>query len=185
MKSLIIHGKGRHGHVVASAALALGWKEVVYTDDQDGTTPPDDKWCFVAIGDNKTRKANNRKLLATVIHPRAYVDPSARLAPGVFVGANATVHLSASVGRGAIVNTGAIVEHDCAVGDWSHVSPGAVLCGAVTLGEGVWVGANAVIKQGITVAPWTVIGCGAVVVKDITEPGTYIGVPAKRRANAD
>lgn len=35
------------------------------------------------------------------------------------------------------------------------------------------------IIQYITIVPYTLIGTEAVVVKDITEPGTYVGNPAK------
>ena len=178
MACLTIHGAGRHGHVVAATARLLGFQDVTFTDDRDGTEPAAGAWCFIGIGDNAARKAHDRHCLAALVHPTAFVDKSAKLSPGVFIGPQATVHIGASVGRGAIVNSGAIVEHDCAVGDWVHISPGAVLCGNVTVGEGAWIGANAVVKHGISIAPWTVVGCGAVVVKDITEPGTYIGVPA-------
>jgi len=183
---LIVHGKGSHGRVVMSAALRLlsdgdaGWDCVYNTDDSVGTHPEDDDYAIIAIGDNATRKKACRGLLLSVVHPSAYVDASARLGAGVFVGPNGVVHIRATVGRGAIINTGATVEHDCRVGDWTHISPGAVLCGDVTVGEGTWIGANAVVKQGISIAPWSVIGCGAVVIRDIEEPGTYVGNPAHR-----
>ena len=176
---ITIHGAGRHGHVVACAALANGWM-VHYTDQKYGTHPDGSLPYIVAIGDNRLRKSFDGSNMVSVIHPSAYVDPSASLAGGVFVGPQAVVHISAKLGRGVIVNSGAIVEHDCVLNGWSHLSPGAVLCGDIEVGEGCWIGANAVVKQGLTIAPWTIVGCGAVVVKDITEPGTYVGNPAHR-----
>ena len=50
--------------------------------------------------------------------------------------------------------------------------------GDVTLGDRVFVGANATIRNLVSVCSNVVIGAGAVVTKDITEPGTYVGVPA-------
>lgn len=179
MEALVVHGAGGHGKVVAAAAVQLGW-QVRQTDDKWGTRPDPEDQRIVAIGDNAARKKCASAQMRTVIHPSAYVDPSARLQPGVFVGPRAIIHVGAYIGRGAIINSGAIIEHDCDVGDWAHIAPGTVLCGTVKVGEGGFVGANSVVREGLTIAAWTVIGCGAVVVKSITEPGTYIGVPAKR-----
>ena len=42
------------------------------------------------------------------------------------------------------------------------------------------VGTGAQILQGLTICDDTIIGAGAVVTKDILEPGTYVGIPAKK-----
>jgi acetyltransferase-like isoleucine patch superfamily enzyme len=73
------------------------------------------------------------------------------------------------------------VDHDCEIGDFSHISPGATIAGEVKIGARTWVGAGATVSNGISVCDGCIIGAGAVAVKDITEPGTYIGVPAKKR----
>lgn len=177
MAVITIHGAGGHGQAVAAAAKRQGWS-VEFTDNSQGTEP--DGPCHIAIGDNATRKKLNFREQRTIIHSTAFVDESVDIGEGTFVGLSASLHVGASVGRGVIVNTGAIVDHDCVVGDWVHLAPGAILCGRVTVGEGTFIGAGAIIRDGITIAPWTVIGCGAVVVKDITELGTYIGVPAHK-----
>ena len=43
-----------------------------------------------------------------------------------------------------------------------------------------WVSAGATIINNRTICPGCMIGAGAVVVKDILDPGTYVGVPAKK-----
>lgn len=52
--------------------------------------------------------------------------------------------------------------------------------GSVVIGKYCFVGAGVVIIPGIKICDEVIIGAGAVVVKDITEPGTYAGVPAKK-----
>ena len=42
------------------------------------------------------------------------------------------------------------------------------------------IGVGACVKNNINIAPNCTIGAGAVVVKDISESGTYIGVPARK-----
>jgi UDP-3-O-[3-hydroxymyristoyl] glucosamine N-acyltransferase len=93
--------------------------------------------------------------------------------------AGAVVNPSARIGRHCIVNSGAVVEHDNVIGDYVHFSPKAASGGTVTVGALTHVGIGAVIRNNLSVASCCVIGAGAAVVKDITEPGTYIGVPAK------
>jgi len=177
---LVVHGSGGHGRVVTAAALALGYA-VKPTDARDGTEPTLDEECIIAIGDNAIRKAFQNRRLRSVIHPTAYVDPSARIENGVFIGPGAIVHVGARVGRGAIINTGSIVEHDCTVGEWAHLAPGAVLCGTVEVGEGAFVGAGSVVRENIRISPWATIGAGSAVVADIEEPGVYVGCPARKR----
>lgn len=53
-----------------------------------------------------------------------------------------------------------------------------MLAGNVTVGRRTWVGIGASVKNGVTICDNCMIGAGAVVVKNISEPGTYIGVPA-------
>ena len=54
------------------------------------------------------------------------------------------------------------------------------LAGTVTLGKSTWVGIGATVSNNTTICGGCMIGAGAVVVKDILEPGTYVGVPARR-----
>jgi acetyltransferase-like isoleucine patch superfamily enzyme len=48
-----------------------------------------------------------------------------------------------------------------------------------TIGNKVYIGSNATILP-ISICDDVVIGAGSVVTKDITEPGTYVGNPARR-----
>ena len=47
------------------------------------------------------------------------------------------------------------------------------------IGNKVYIGSNATLLP-VRICDDVVIGAGAVVTKDITEPGTYIGNPAKK-----
>lgn len=177
MNPLIVHGCGGHGRIVAAAARLLGYS-VASTDDSEGTRPTPEQPCIIAIGDNAVRRQFADFALQNIIHLHSFVDKSAKVGKGTYIGPHAAVNVNARIGRGVIINTGAIIEHDADIGDWCHISPGAVICGTVTVGEGCWMGANAVVKEGIRIAPWCIIGCGAVVIRDITESGTYVGTPA-------
>jgi sugar O-acyltransferase (sialic acid O-acetyltransferase NeuD family) len=106
-----------------------------------------------------------------VIHPRAWVEPSAALAAGVQVFAHAYVGSQAQVGYGAIINTGAIVSHDCVVGDSANLSPGAILAGEVHVGAGALIGMGATVNLQAHIGPAARIGNGATVKTDVPENG--------------
>ncbi len=138
----------------------------------------------IAIGDNRTRRrlASDLDLeWRTVVHPRAWVDPTARLGPGAVVFAGAVVQPEAEIGAHAIVNTGASIDHDCRVGAYAHLGPGSRLCGRVRVGEGALIGAGSAVIPGVTIGAWTVVGAGAAVVRDLPDGAIAVGVPARVR----
>jgi UDP-perosamine 4-acetyltransferase len=92
----------------------------------------------------------------------------------------AVIGSGATIGMGAIVNTNSTVEHDVVLEDWVHVAPGATICGGVTVGRFSMIGAGATVIEGIKIAANCIVGAGTTVVHDLTEPGTYVGSPARR-----
>ena len=138
---------------------------------------------LVAIGDNgiRTRIVESVDLKwYTAIHPAAEISHYAQVGSGTVVMANAVINSCAVVGKHCIINTGAVVEHDNVLEDFVHLSPRVALGGGVHIHKGTHVGIGAVVRDNQTICGGCVIGAGAVVVKDITESGTYVGVPARR-----
>ncbi len=115
----------------------------------------------------------------TLIAPSAIVAERSSLGDGCAVMCGAIIN-GAQLGGDCVVNTGAVIEHACRLGDNVFVGPNATLCGGVTVGRDTFIGAGATIVNGVSVCGGAIIGAGAVVVRDVTEPGTYAGVPAKR-----
>jgi UDP-perosamine 4-acetyltransferase len=117
--------------------------------------------------------------LPVLVHPTAFVAPSAELGPGCQLLARAYVGPGARVGHGALVNTGAIVEHDVEVGDAAVIDPGAVVAGRVNVGSEAEVGAGAVVLPDTQVGVGAIVGAGAVVTRDVPENRTVVGMPAR------
>lgn len=103
----------------------------------------------------------------TLVHPTAYVEPSARLADGVQLFPHAYAGSDAEIGFGVILNIGVTVAHDCKIGRASNISPGAMLAGAVTVGARVLIGMGATVNIGVQIGDGARVGNGATVKKDV------------------
>ncbi len=106
-----------------------------------------------------------------VVHPTAFIEPSALLSAGVQIFPHAYVGSEARLGYGCIVNTGAIVSHDCRLDNYVNISPGAMLAGEVQVGGGVLIGMGATINLRAKIGPGVRIGNGATVKSDVPEQG--------------
>ena len=198
-RRLIIIGAGCHGKVVADAAWKIGYTNIAFVDDDAvgelmgfpilGTTQlleslNDGQTDFViAMGNNQIRKQIAQKYSVhwvSIIHPSVQIGLQATIGVGTTILAGAVINACATVGEHCIINTGAIVEHDNVIGDYVHISPRVALGGTVMIGEMSHVCIGAIVKNDIKICSDCVIGAGAVVVKDITESGTYVGVPARK-----
>jgi UDP-perosamine 4-acetyltransferase len=115
----------------------------------------------------------------SVIHPTAYVAPSAQVGRGTVVLAGAIVSTHSTIGDNVIINTGAIVDHHCHVGDHAHVATGARLGGSVLVGRNALVGAGSTIRQGISIGEAATVAAGAVVVRDVSPGSKVMGVPSR------
>lgn len=198
-RRLIIIGAGGHGKVVADAAWKMGYRNIAFIDDRAvgecmlfpilGTTDmleslDDGRTDFViAVGDNKIRRKiaqSHAVHWVSIVHPSAQIGLMNIIGKGTVILAGVVINSFSHIGAHCIINTGAIVEHDNEIEDYVHISPRAVLGGTVRVGECTHVGIGATVKNNTKICSDCVIGAGAVVVRNITESGTYVGVPARK-----
>ena len=197
---VILIGASGHGKVAADIVRAAGDQVLGFLDDGSkgesfcgypllGNTADYGKFrdasFLVSIGNAAVRKRIAEGMSGarwyTAVHPRAVVSPmDTEIGEGTVIMANAVINPGVRIGKHCIINTGAIVEHDNIVEDFAHISVGAKLAGTVHIGSGTWVGIGAVVSNNLSICGGCMIGAGAVVIRDITEPGTYVGVPAGR-----
>lgn len=196
MNRLIIIGASGHGKVIADIAVLNGYSDIIFLDDdtyinecagwpvvgKSDEAPVGE--VFVAVGNARIRKLLTERYIdrkqPTLIHPSAVIANGVEVGEGTAVMAGAVINPGARIGRSCIINTSSSVDHDCLVEDYCHISVGAHLCGTVTVGEGTWIGAGATVSNNVAVCGGCMIGAGAVVIKDISKPGTYVGVPSRQ-----
>lgn len=143
---LIILGAGGYGRTVADVAAQSGrFTEIGFLDD-NSTHPQVLGKCadyshyidsntmfYPAFGNNEGRMNWFIQLKAagasipTIIHPSAYVSPTATVAEGCVILPKAVVNTGCMVHTGCIINCGAIVDHDCVVEEGVHICLGAIV----------------------------------------------------------
>lgn len=199
---LVVIGGGGHAMVVAEAARLAGFDVVGVLDDAGSTDAGrvlgvrrlgalrdykhlEDRSWILGVGDLKLRRSlldeglAERAHAASVIHPEAFVSPSAGYGRGVFVGAHAVLHTNARVGDHAIINTGVIIEHDSEIGANAHVAPGTALGGAAEVGKDTLLGVGSRVLPKVSIGAGCVVGAGSAVLHDVEAGGRVAGVPAR------
>ena len=200
---LIIIGASGHGKVVADIAIKMNkWQSIAFLDDDesiktsmglevigrtaDAFTYKDEADFFVAIGSNTTREKIQEKLIEQginvicLIHPSAVIGTNVEIGFGSVVMAGVVINSSSRIGNGCIINTSSSLDHDNMIEDYVHISPGVRTAGSVSIGKGTWLGIGSVVSNNVNMCSGCKVGAGAVVVKDITKPGTYVGVPVRK-----
>ena len=195
---IIIIGASGHGKEIADIILKSGDSIYGYLDDDKalgnefngfpilGVLSDFRKYMdylfVIGIGNALIRERVADNMLEatwyTAIDPNAIVSDNATIGSGSVVMPGAIINAGATIGKHCIINTGAIVEHDNKIDDYVHVSVGACLAGTVHIGKRSWIGVGSAVSNNISICDDCMIGAGAVVVKDISEAGTYVGVPA-------
>jgi sugar O-acyltransferase (sialic acid O-acetyltransferase NeuD family) len=195
-----ILGAGGHAKVVVGACIASNIKILgIYDDNLDhagttilgipvkGTTHEASANIptLIAIGSNHARKTIAKEKDMTwakaLVHPHAWVAPSARLGAGTIVCAGAVVQPDATVGDHSIVNTSASIDHDCNIGSFVHIAPGVHLCGNVNVGECSLLGVGSVAIPGVTIGANVIVAAGATAIQPLEDNDSYFGTPAGSR----
>lgn len=124
MRRLLILGAGQYGFVAREVAEAMGcFSSIDFFDDHsevaigklDDIKKIEYETAFVAIGNPTVRAQWLQKIdqLATLVHPKTMICPSAVIGEGCIVEAGAVVATDANIGKGAIVMANAVVGDCC------------------------------------------------------------------------
>jgi len=115
----------------------------------------------------------------TIVHPSAFVSPSAQLGEGVFVAPMAVVSCNARIGNHSMVHIHASIGHDANIGDETVILPGARISGYVQIGDRSLVGSNAFVNAGVCVGHDCQIDALTYVSRDLPD-GHILSVRAKQ-----
>lgn len=208
MKDIYIIGAGGFGREVAWLIERINEKEPTWNlkgfiDDNEekwGTTAYEypviggcdyllnqGTVCAVcAIGASIVRKKIVKKFQGSDVEFVTLIDPSVIKAKNVQIGIGSIVcpgsilSVDITIGNHVIINWDCTVGHDDILEDYVTLYPSVNVSGMTKVGECTELGTGTQIIQGKTIGSNAIIGAGTVVVKDIQEPGTYVGSPARK-----
>lgn len=176
-KNLLIVGAGTYALVAAEIAADMGcFEKIDFVDDgiktlQNGTavvgtTQDLDRLAgeysniIVAIGNPEVRLSFINRIkeqtpyhIASLVSPKAYVSPSAKLMDGCVIEPMAVVHTACVIGEGCIISAGAVVNHASVCGSCVHVDCNATVAGYACVPAGVKVCSGEVYTSENTVSP--------------------------------
>jgi sugar O-acyltransferase (sialic acid O-acetyltransferase NeuD family) len=192
LEPVLIGAGGFAREIVAEVYLQNKFNLKCFVDDEywtDGLYKisefnPKTQSALIAVGN----PADKMKLLSKLpentkfwnyISPNAYVN-NLSLGKGNFICAGVIITTDVKIGNHVHLNLQTTIGHDSVLGDFVTTAPSVNISGNVNIGKGVYLGTACCIREKINICDDAVIGMNASVVKDITESGTYVGIPAKK-----
>jgi sugar O-acyltransferase (sialic acid O-acetyltransferase NeuD family) len=140
---------------------------------------------ILSLGDPGLRRVLARRLarrgakFISVIHPTAYLAPTARMGEGCIIGPFANVGSYAHLEDHVLLNLYSAVGHDAHVGAFCVFSPYAVANGGSQLGEGIFLGTHAAVTPNVRIGAGSKVAAGAVVYRDVPRRSLATGNPSK------
>jgi UDP-N-acetylbacillosamine N-acetyltransferase len=200
MKGLIVFGFGGHARSVADVAVAAGFNELLFIEENaredenfigfpvrktvDGLSRSN--WlCISASGDNHSRQKQldsairDGWTITTLIAPSATIGLGAEIGRGCMIGHHAHIGPMACIGDGCIINTSAVIEHECIVGHYVHAAVNSTVAGRSRIGDFVFLGAGATVIDNVSIIAGIAVGAGGVVIASLDKRNTYVGVPVR------
>lgn len=150
---------------------------------------PEEYQLLIAMGSSEVRHKILQQLpentkYFTFIHPSSMIlSKDVIIEEGTFIGANCILTCNIRLGKHSLLNRGNQIGHDCIIGDFFSMMPNAVVSGNCEIGSGVYIGTNSSVREKIKICQNVKIGLNSGVLKNINEPGTYVGTPAKKIDN--
>ena len=118
--------------------------------------------------------------LPKILHKSAVISNGVSIGEGSVIFPGVVINKDAQIGNNVIIATSASIDHETIIEDDVLISAGVTIGAYSKIKSGALIALGAKIVSGITIGNNVLVGAGAVVVKDAIEPGTYLGIPARK-----
>ena len=140
----------------------------------------------IAIANSAVREKIAQQLLSegfqfpTLIHPTVTIGPAVSIGKGCIICRNVIFTTNIKVRDFCILNLNCTFGHDTELCEYISMMSHTAIAGDVKIGKSCYFGLHCTVINMINIGDHCTFGAGCVVVEDITEPGTYVGVPARK-----
>lgn len=204
-----VYGAGGAGKEVKEIAEELGqWDEIVFIDD---TVSPDifrginrmpfdefkerftplEAEIIVSLGEPAYKVMLRKKAesfgykLANVIHPMAWISPSAKMGRGITLRAGAIINADVEIGDGVTIMEYSVVGHDTVIEENVQIAAEVFIGGHCRIGKNSYIAVGVLVKENIKIGEDSVVGIGSVVARDIPDNVIALGNPARAMKHKD
>lgn len=205
-KTLAIIGAGELGRQIARLALTDNYcSNVVFFDDFNAGHTPEGHSIWGGAGQVEEQYGNGlfdelmigigynymparekfynlfsgKIPFATIVHSSVYRDSLSKIGEGAVIYPRCCIDAGVTIGANVLMNLSCTIAHDSHIGAHSFLAPGVVLSGFVNVGAQCMLGVGTTVIDSVSIAPGIRTGGATTIIKDLTEPGLYVGSPAR------
>jgi sugar O-acyltransferase (sialic acid O-acetyltransferase NeuD family) len=140
---------------------------------------------MICVGESNLRRKVKNSLpkdtkYFSFIHPTTIVSSDLVIGEGSYIGPYCILTTNIKLGDHCLLNRGVQIGHDTVIGNFFSAMPGSIVSGDCEIGDTVYIGTNSSIREKIKIGNDVIIGLNSGVVKNISNSGTYVGVPVKK-----
>ncbi|WP_415286594.1 hypothetical protein ABXT46_00730 [Candidatus Pelagibacter sp. Uisw_104] len=141
---------------------------------------------IVAHGNENLRSKYFKKYIKKftplkLVHPTAYISPSAKILDGVIVGPKTILSPGCIIKKNVLLNSGSQIGHHSVIGESTIVSTGAIINGKVTIGSECFIGSNSTVMQNLKISNFSKVSANSALYNDLKSKHIAHGNPAKQQ----
>lgn len=117
----------------------------------------------------------------TYVDPRAAIIGDLDIGAGCFIGPFVTVASDSKIQEDCIVSPYCMISHRAVIGIGTVMQPHAMVAGTSTVGRYCKLNVKSTVLDNLSICNHVELGANALVTKNLSDPGFYLGSPARKK----
>tara|TARA_A100001015_G_scaffold62685_1_gene69169 strand:- start:2421 stop:3068 length:648 start_codon:yes stop_codon:yes gene_type:complete len=116
-----------------------------------------------------------------LIHPSAYISPSAKILDGAIIGPKSILSPGCIIKKNVLLNSGSQIGHHTIIGENTIISTGAIINGKVSVGSECFIGSNSTVMQNLKISNLSKVTANSALYNNLKFKHIAHGNPAKQK----